>query len=211
MRAMKIVNAEEMREIDRVTIDEYGITSPVLMERAGLAVVGRIMDLCDPAQRVVVLSGGGNNGGDGLVVARNLHNKGLDVSVYLLSTPDRLSRDCKSQFTIAKKTGLKIYKGKLPGTGDLQNVVVVDAIIGTGLNKPVKEKIAGLIERVNDAENTVFAVDIPTGISSDDGKVIGAAIRADVTVTFGLPKLGHVLSPGAEHSGKLYIEDIGFP
>ncbi|GBE01707.1 bifunctional NAD(P)H-hydrate repair enzyme Nnr [bacterium BMS3Bbin06] len=208
---MKIVNAEEMREIDRVTIEEYGITSSVLMERAGLAVVGRIMDLCDPSKRVVVLSGGGNNGGDGLVVARNLHNKGLDVSVYLLSTTDRLSRDCKSQFTIAKKTGLKISEGILPGTGDLQNVVVVDAVIGTGLNKPVKEKIAGLIERVNDAGNTVFAVDIPTGISSDDGKVMGAAIRADVTVTFGLPKLGHVLSPGAEHSGKLYIEDIGFP
>ncbi len=208
---MKVVSASEMREIDRVTIEEIGIPSMVLMERAGLSVVKRIKERFSPDRQVVVISGGGNNGGDGLVVARNLFNEGWTVVVYLLSPLQRLSNDCMNQFKICEKIGLNIKVDRIPQKRELQNRIVVDAILGTGLNKSVREGIAEAIERINSVQSTVVAVDIPSGISSDTGEVMGSAVRADMTVTFGLPKLGHLLYPGRSYTGELFIEDIGFP
>jgi NAD(P)H-hydrate epimerase len=208
---MKIVNAQQMREIDRVTIEEYGIPSLVLMERAGLAVVRRVKELFDGSKKIIILSGGGNNGGDGLVVARNLHNEGWVVKVYLTSPIDRLSKDCRKQFEIAKKMGVKFFLERFPSSRDLSENLVIDALLGTGLGKPVRDDLASLVKKVNRNASKVLSVDIPTGISSDTGEIMGSAINADFTVTFGLPKLGHLLYPGAEYTGRLFIEDIGFP
>ncbi|NOZ25090.1 MAG: NAD(P)H-hydrate dehydratase [Nitrospirae bacterium] len=208
---MKIVNAEQMREIDRRTIEDYGIASAVLMERAGLSVAARVRENFDRSARVVVLAGSGNNGGDGLVVARLLHNEGWDVRVFLLSSPAKLSPDCLRQYETAGMMGVRVLAERLPALKDLRGSLVIDAMLGTGLNKPLRGDIAAAVERVNRAAADVVAVDIATGVSSDTGAVMGSAVRAGMTVTFGLPKAGHVLYPGAEHTGRLFVEDIGFP
>lgn len=207
---MKVVTAREMREIDRVTIQEYGIPSLVLMERAGLAVAARLKERFPP-RKVLVLCGSGNNGGDGLVVARNLHNWGYRVKTVILSDETRLSPDCAVQHGIAKKMGVPAQFAATLHPEDLHGAVVIDAVLGTGLSKSVTGDLAHVFGVVNRSGAPVFAVDIPSGISSDTGEILGEAVRAAFTVTFGLPKRGHVLHPGAAHAGMLFVEDIGFP
>ena len=207
---MKVVTADEMRSIDRRTIDEYGISSAVLMERAGLAVAERIRGLFE-RRKVIVIAGGGNNGGDGIVAARNLFNWGRNVRVLLLSREKKLSQDCRTQYTTARKLKVPLeFRTDIRGA-DLHSALVVDAIFGTGINKEVKPPVSGIISFLNRSGVPVLSVDIPSGISADNGRVMGEAVRADYTVTFGLPKIGHLLYPGAEHAGRLFVEDIGFP
>ena len=207
---MKIVNAEEMRSIDGKTIKEYGIPGPTLMERAGLAVATRIRELFDK-RKVLVLAGGGNNGGDGIVAARNLFNWGWNVKVLLMGKLNALSPDCLAQYRIAKEIGVPLEFRTSITDKDIHAAVVVDALLGTGINKPVLSPLAEVIDVLNKADNQVVSVDIPSGISSDDGQIKGTAVLADYTVTFGLQKYGHLLYPGAEHTGHLFVEDIGFP
>jgi hydroxyethylthiazole kinase-like uncharacterized protein yjeF len=207
---MKVVTAEQMRSIDRKTIQEYGMPGAVLMERAGLSVARKIRELFEK-RKVVVLAGGGNNGGDGIVVARDLHNRGWNVRVILMAKEGRLSADCLSQYRIAKKMGVPVtFRTSISNT-DLHSAVVVDAIFGTGLSKPVTSPLAEVVRFVNAAAVPVVSVDIPSGIFSDNGQVMGEAVRADYTITFGLPKVGHIIHPGAGCCGELFVEDIGFP
>lgn len=207
---MKVATSEEMRNIDKKTIEEYRIPASVLMERAGLSIAGRIKELFEK-KKVIILSGGGNNGGDGLVAARNLYNWGWNVKVLLMLKEDKLSPDCLAQYRIAKQLGVPIEFRTTLNEKDLHSAIVVDALLGTGINKPVTSPMSDLITFLNKSDVQVISVDIPSGISSDNGQVMGEAVRADYTVTFGLPKIGHVLFPGAEYTGKLFIEDIGFP
>lgn len=211
---MKVVTAAEMQEIDEKTIREPGISGLVLMERAGLAVVSKIKELFG-RKKVIVVSGAGNNGGDGMVIARNLHNEGWHVEVFLTAMPEDLKGDALSQYKTALKCGvlikpaeeLIIHKALI----FTRHSIIVDAILGTGLKKNVTGMLSEIINMLNQSAFPVISVDIPSGISSDNGQVMGNAVRAGYTVTFGLPKRGHFLHPGAEFSGKLFIEDIGFP
>ena len=207
---MKVVTAEEMRNIDRRTIEEYGLDGPVLMERAGVAVARRIRDLFD-RHKVVVIAGGGNNGGDGIVVARELFNHGWHTEVLLFSKEEKLSPDNLAQYRTARRMGVSVEFRTRISQRDLHGSIVVDALLGTGLDKPVTSSFAEAISFLNKADVKVVSVDIPSGISSDTGEVMGEAVRADYTVTFGLPKRGQLLYPGAEFTGKLFVEDIGFP
>lgn len=207
---MKVATSQEMREIDRITIEDYGIPSLVLMERAGLAVF-RIASELYPENRFLVLAGGGNNGGDGLVAARELHNCGKKVKVIILSNKKALSDDCEAQYKTALKFGVPVEFGDSLTSRDLHGSTVIDAVFGTGLSRPVQGKIARIFEFINSSDVPVVSVDIPSGISANTGEVMGTAVNADYTVTFGLPKRGHFLHPGAEYSGRLFIEDIGFP
>ena len=207
---MKVVTADEMRGIDRRTIDEYGVSSVVLMERAGLAVAERIRGLYEK-RKVIVLAGGGNNGGDGIVAARTLFNWGWNVRVFLLAHENKLSPDCLAQYRSAKKMRVPTEFRTAISGADLHSAVVIDSIFGTGIDRPVRKPVSDVISFLNRSGAPVVSVDIPSGISSDNGQVMGEAVRADCTVTFGLPKIGHLLHPGAEHAGKLFIEDIGFP
>ncbi|MBZ0156657.1 MAG: NAD(P)H-hydrate dehydratase [Alphaproteobacteria bacterium] len=207
---MKVATAQEMREIDRITIEEYGIPGPVLMERAGLAVARKVREFF-PRKKAVVLCGGGNNGGDGLVAARDLFNGGNAVQVFLLAKKGALSPDCAAQYRIAKKMGVPVTFCRTVEAEEFRDAVVIDALFGTGLGRPVQGELARLFSRVNATDVPVISVDIPSGISSDTGEVMGEAIAADYTVTFGLPKRGHLLYPGAGYAGALFVEDIGFP
>ncbi len=237
---LKVASAKEMQKIDRLAIKEYGIAGTILMERAGLAVVEKINELFlehrtqstehrlrttdNPpippllkggAGGIIILCGSGNNGGDGLVVARILHNQGRDVMVFLSAKPEDLKGDAKINYYTAVKFGVKIYPINKFLTRNLQlvtcNFIIIDALLGTGLNKDVRAPLSDAIKRVNKLKCPVISIDISSGISSDSGQIMGCAVRSQYTVTFGLPKRGHLLYPGAEYTGKLYIEDIGFP
>ncbi|MCX7913954.1 MAG: NAD(P)H-hydrate epimerase, partial [Thermodesulfovibrionales bacterium] len=206
---MKVVNSEEMKQIDKLTISDYGIPSLVLMERAGLAVASKIKEFFPP-KKVLIVAGRGNNGGDGLVVARILHNWGYRVKAIILANEEELSQDCKKQYEIARHFGFEIEFSQTPTERDLHEAIIVDAIFGTGLNKPINDSLLKIFSKINDSKMPVVAVDIPSGVSADTGEIFGNAIRATYTVTFGLPKRGHFLYPGAAFTGKLFIEDIGF-
>jgi len=203
-----------MREIDNRTIDEYGVPGLVLMERAGLAVVSRLKKLFN-TKRVVVIAGPGNNGGDGMVVARELHNEGWDVEAFLISRPEKIKGDALSQYNSAVKLGVRVRSAEelLARRSSIfrKHSVIVDAIFGTGLSKNMTGKILEVVQIINGSGLPVISVDIPSGISSDNGQVMGDAVKADYTVTFGLPKRGHLLYPGAGYAGNLVVEDIGFP
>ncbi len=218
---LKIATAEEMQEIDRATIEKYGLAGAILMERAGLSVVSRINDLFfNPPSpslplrhppKVIILAGGGNNGGDGLVIARVLHNQGREVEVCLTARPENLKGDAKTNYDTARKFGVRIYPISRFLKSRFSNALIVDALLGTGLSKEVREPLCSVIKKINGSASPVVSVDIPSGISSDTGLIMGSAVKAHCTLTFGLPKRGHFLYPGAGHTGKLYIEDIGFP
>lgn len=211
---MKVVTAQEMREIDAKTIERYCIPSTVLMERAGLAVASKIKEIFN-RKKIIVIAGSGNNGGDGLVVARNLYNEGWDVKVFLTSRPEDLKGDALLQYKVAVKFGVDIQPIKellvCQSPVLTRHSIIVDAILGTGLSKNVTGRLSAVITFLNKSNVPVVSIDIPSGISSDSGQIMGDAVRADYTVTFGLPKRGHLLYPGAEYAGKLFIEDIGFP
>ncbi len=199
-----------MRKIDLDTIEVYGIHGRVLMERAGVAVAARIRERYS-IRKVTVFAGSGNNGGDGLVVARELHNAGYNVKALIAGSRNRLNTDCRVQYDTARKMGVPMEFKTEAAPGDLHGALVVDAVFGTGLARPVAGKIAEAFGAINESPCPVVAVDIPSGVSADTGGVLGTAIKADTTVTFGAPKRGHLLHPGAGHTGRLYVEDIGFP
>ncbi|HSW63749.1 MAG TPA: NAD(P)H-hydrate dehydratase [Dissulfurispiraceae bacterium] len=207
---MKLATAEEMRLIDRETIGQYGIPSAVLMERAGLAVAEKVKAHY-PREKIVVLCGSGNNGGDGLVAARNLHAEGHRVTVHMVVHRESLSDECSAQLRIAESFGVPIVFAADLAAADLHGSVVLDAMFGTGLSKPLTGALSALVRLVNDVGVPIISVDISSGVSADTGEILGAAIRATQTVTFGLPKRGHVLRPGADYTGRLSVADIGFP
>jgi NAD(P)H-hydrate epimerase len=179
------------------------------MERAGLAVTRVVREMA--GHKVLVLAGSGNNGGDGLVAARNLHNLGYNVKVLLLGRGGGMSPDCRAQYRTARKMGVPMEFRERLRTADIHGATVVDALFGTGLGRDITGEVAASISLLNSTGAPVVAVDMPSGVSSDTGQVMGVAVRASATVTFGLPKRGHFLYPGADYRGKLHIEDIGFP
>jgi NAD(P)H-hydrate epimerase len=162
-------------------------------------------------RRAVILAGGGNNGGDGLVAARELLGAHWDVRVLLIGRRERLSPDCLAQLKTAEQAGVPVEFRSAISEKDLEGAVVVDAMLGTGLNKDIDGPRAKVVAVVNGSGSPVVSIDIPSGISSDSGQVMGIAVRAAHTVTFGLPKRGHLLHPGADYAGNLSVEAIGFP
>ena len=215
---MKLVTAGEMRELDRRAIKEVGIPSLVLMENAGRTtyqVLRREFPYLDG--EVAVLAGRGNNGGDGFVVARYLAQAGIPVVVFLLGQQDQVKGDARVNLDILAHHGLEVVE--VTEESHLNPMVhrlaradlIVDALLGTGLDKPVQGLLAALIDRVNHLRPPVLAVDIPTGLSADTGEVLGAALQAEVTVTYGWPKIGQVMTPGRDYVGRLWQVDISIP
>jgi hydroxyethylthiazole kinase-like uncharacterized protein yjeF len=215
---MKLVTAEHMRELDRRTIEDLGVASLVLMENAGRSTYQILRrefpGLTGP---VVVLAGRGNNGGDGFVVARYLANDGIPVIVFLVAARDQVRGDALVNLKILEKLDVEIEE--ILGEDRLNDVLhhmsraglVVDALLGTGLNSPVRGLFAEVIDRVNRTRTKVLAVDIPSGLSADTGDPLGLAVKADVTVTYGFPKIGQILPPGRDLVGRLWQVDISIP
>jgi len=214
---MKFCTAEEMRRLDHKTIFECGIPGVVLMENAGrgAAVLTRqyFGDLA--GRKIVVLCGRGNNGGDGLVMARIFHGWLAEVKVVLLAERGAVQGDARINLDIALNMGLEIVEVReeahLEGFDLGEADLIIDAILGTGLNTEVRGLYRRVIELVNQAAGPVVAVDVPSGLDADTGRILGAAIKADLTVTFGLPKVGLLLAPGENLAGRLEVVDIGIP
>jgi NAD(P)H-hydrate epimerase len=205
-----LVSAAQMRALDRHTIEELGVPGEVLMESAGRAVVPAVLAGLEPGDTVCVVCGPGNNGGDGLVVARHLHALGVPVRAALLA--ERLSGDAGAQLARARAAGVPIEgkRWRAPASG-----VIVDALFGTGLARALAGDARASVRRINAARSArpgavrVVAVDLPSGLDADTGQVLGAAVAADATVTFGLPKLGLAFEPGRALAGRIRVARIG--
>jgi len=212
---MKISSVSEMRAMDRTAIEKFGISGELLMESAGQAVCAAIRrEFGIQGRRFLVFCGIGNNGGDGLVIARRIHSDGGLVRVFLLGDPDNFKGAAKTNFAILSRLPVEVHRltsvvEAEEGLADCD--AVVDAILGTGITRDVTGLYREVIEAINASGKTVFSVDIPSGVNGDTGQVMGTAVRADYTVTFGLPKIGNMLFPGYELCGKLYVSHISFP
>jgi len=215
---MKIVTAAQMQALDRQAITEARIPSLTLMERAGAGVATALTQAFGPLQgkRVTVCCGKGNNGGDGFVVARLLKRQRVRVQVLLLAKPESLAGDarvmCRRFVRLAGTSAVQASPSAerirtLLGNSQL----IVDALLGTGLSAPVTGPYRTAIEAINDSGVPVTSVDLPSGIHADTGAILGAAVRATLTVTFAQPKLGLYLGAGIDHVGTVRITDIGIP
>ena len=216
---MYLVTASEMQQMDRQTIESFGIPGRVLMENAGLGATHVLLDQFDniTKKKVGVIAGRGNNGGDGFVIARYLAQKGSNVTVYLFAESARVKGDAAANLKLLMSLDISLIE--MPDeksflahkTGMCHQDVWVDALLGTGLKSDVKGYFKKIIEFINDLSKPVFSVDIPSGLNSDTGQVCGACIRAKATATFAFAKTGHIVFPGVEYTGNLEIIDIGIP
>lgn len=212
---MKIVTATEMQRIDESTITS-GITRQKLMKNAGYAIFELLKSVYGKnlkKMRVLVAAGKGNNAGDGFVTARYLHQYGVGVGVCLMESPNQFQGDTRTNFK-------KIQSQKIPmflfSPTHFQkelskSSLVLDALFGTGLHSKLKKNYRDFIHAVNLSHKEVVSIDIPSGIDGNTGKVMGEAIQATHTITFGLPKIGLMVPPGLDYVGKLHIQNIGFP
>jgi hydroxyethylthiazole kinase-like uncharacterized protein yjeF len=212
---MKVSSVREMRSLDREAAEKFGIPEEILMENAGEAAYRVIEKETGIRDRTfVVLCGVGNNGGDGLVVARKILSGGGTVKAFILGDPGKFGGAAKKNLEIAEQLPFEMRSVE---TADSIRAhiahadAVIDAIFGTGLTRNVKGLYREVIDLVNEKGRQVFSLDIPSGIDGDTGNVLGAAIQADSTITFGLPKRGNILYPGYEHCGTLYVSHISFP
>ena len=210
--------ADEMRELDRRAIEEYGIPGVVLMENAGRAAAHEVAKIIPRAakRKVLIFCGKGNNGGDGFVIARHLHNQGVAVKVYLTGSAAHLlegTGDAQTNLRIILNMGLGVRE--IHAAGDvprrMRAGVIVDALLGTGISGEVREPFRTIIRGINRSRIPVLAVDTPSGLSCDTGEVLGEAVIASRTVTFAAPKKGFFTKDGPRHVGKLVVADIGMP
>jgi NAD(P)H-hydrate epimerase len=213
---MKIASAEEIKNIDRRAIREFGIPGPVLMENAASALMAEMEAFFDglSGMRVAIICGKGNNGGDGLALARRLNIRGVPVRVALLAPFRDVAGEAKVNLSVLQKMNIELVpNASAPLLKEMLawSDIVVDALLGVGLSSPLKGRYADAVELINSSGRPVAAVDIPTGIHADTGAVMGAAVRADLTVTMALLKRGLVLQPGAGHAGVVRVADIGIP
>src|SRR5712691_8776740 len=216
---MRVLNSAQMREADRRTIEEIGISSLVLMENAGRQVVAAMeamyTDIGD--RQVAVLCGRGNNGGDGLVVARTLLQRGVDVAVFLIGTVSDVRGDARINLEVLSRLGLTAVEiadsqaWELHFSEVTDCTLIVDAIFGTGLNAPLSGLIETVVADVNASGIPVVAIDLPSGLSADSAEPIGDSIEAAMTVTLAAPKLPLVLPPAETRAGDIVIADIGIP
>jgi hydroxyethylthiazole kinase-like uncharacterized protein yjeF len=208
---LKLAAAAQIREMDRRTIEEYGVPSIVLMENAALRVVDVIAERFGPlkGKRIAVVCGKGNNGGDGLAIARHLATRfEAAVAVHLAADPSEYEGDAETNYKMAQAFGLdmRLFPDLYRGVD-----LLVDALLGTGIHGGVEGDLAETINAMNDEGCPIVSVDVPSGLNADTGEVAGACVKATLTVTFALPKLGLLLYPGAAQVGELIVADIGMP
>lgn len=214
----KIITAAQMQALDLRTISEAHIPATTLMERAGMGVVSCLEQRWGPVRgkTVTVICGKGNNGGDGFVAARLLRRRHATVRVLAATPTSELSRDAATMYKQfvrgAGKSSVHLYTSKAQAQALLQDSdILVDALLGTGLSAAVTGRYAEAIDSINDAGRPVVAVDLPSGLHADTGTILGRAIRASLTVTFGLPKLGLYQNDGIDLAGEVALVDIGIP
>ena len=232
-----ITDAKEAKQIDNISINEIGIPSLVLMERAALGVVEEIekvygelsanacvkrktednflnsqrckksAELKNVNSKILVVAGMGNNGADGVAAARMLEHDGIKTAIKLVGNIEHASEEMKKQLEIAKNLGISFVTDMKKNEYD----IIVDAIFGIGLSREITGEYREIIEKINGSNSYIVSVDISSGVDATGGKILGTAVKADMTVTFGNLKRGMLLFPGAVYSGEIKVKDIGFP
>ena len=216
---MKLVTAEQMRGLDNAAINSFNVPSLELMENAGRRTVEVMLEKYgDPLGRTVaVFAGPGNNGGDGLVIARLLAARLARPVVFLLVPADKLKGDPAVNYSRLLEVPVKIIEIRNEEELHTAAIIlkqcwtVVDGLFGTGLTRPISGIFAAAVQIMNEAPGPVIAVDIPSGLNTDTGETLGTCVQADLTVTFGQAKIGQVIHPGREYTGRLKVVDIGIP
>lgn len=217
MTQMKILDAQQMRSIDRRATERFGIPSIVLMENAAIAVVDAIRGHYPDADRAAIFCGTGQNGGDGLAVARLLENRGIVPVVVIVGERARFAGDARTNLEICERLGLPIYDITTPG--EIEDAIahvadadlLVDAIFGTGLNRPPAGLHAETIRAIAEMRIPLLALDMPSGANASSGVPFEPCVKAEVTVTFAAPKLCHIFNPTAAYCGKIVVADISIP
>ena len=216
---MKAVTSKQMKDIDLSTTARFGVPSMLLMENAGATVADVAMSEFRTV-RPVIVCGKGGNGGDGFVAARHLAMQGVPCRVFLLSSIEELTGDTQTNFGVLAKgfSGfVELHVGANDQTmNDLSRAIqscdlIIDCLLGTGLSNAPESYLSQAIELINSVSAPVLSCDIPSGVDGSTGKVPGLAVKATVTCTFGLPKIGHLLFPGAMNVGRLMLTNVGFP
>ncbi|MEW5806713.1 MAG: NAD(P)H-hydrate dehydratase [Acidobacteriota bacterium] len=216
---MKILTSEQMKNIDRRTIQDFAIPGVVLMENAGIKAVQFLIESIKDihSREILILCGSGNNGGDGFVVARHLFNLGLLPHVVLIGDSKKIKGDALTNFRILMKMGIEVQEIKTEKAWEKFKAglpcfnLIIDALLGTGLEGPPRGLHRKVIADINGAEADVVAIDIPSGLSGSTCKVEGEAVRADCTVTFCCPKIPHIFPPAEHYVGQLEVADISIP
>ena len=209
---MKVCYSNEMKKIDEIAIHKAGIPGIVLMENAGITCIGEIQKTYNNLEglKVAIFCGKGNNGGDGFVIARHLHNKKCDVTVYLTCGKD-FSEDARINFDIIKSMGLNVIELIQPPHNLNQYDLIIDAIFGTGIKGEITGLNYDVINEINAAQVYTLSVDIPSGIDSDSGEICSVCVKANKTVTFAAYKAGLLMYPGADYAGDITVADISIP
>jgi NAD(P)H-hydrate epimerase len=200
------VTADEMEELDQVAVDEVGLRVLQMMENAGRILAWHVREIRDKRDRVIVVAGNGGNGGGGMVCARHLKNRGIQVQVLLDRSPDELSGVAATQYRILKAMNISITTDVKQCFKSASQYVVVDALIGYGLKGAVRTPTNEIITTLNGQADTIVSLDVPSGIDPTTGEVLGGAVTPDRTVTLELPKTGLDSIPGT-----LYLADISVP
>jgi len=215
---LPILNNDGMREADRHTIEDLGVPGMVLMENAATGVVDAIREVFPDARRILILCGPGNNGGDGFAAARHLHNGGLDVQLCLVGAPARLTPDAATNLRLAEAFGVPMAVIEDDDLSPIEGLLddeptdlVVDALLGTGTDRPLAGRYAALVELVEASGLPVVAVDVPTGLNGSSSAIPGPHLPADLTVTFASLKICHSLPPACIACGEVAVVDIGIP
>lgn len=211
-----LYRAEQVRELDRRAIEEFGIEGFQLMRRAAAAAFNALLEQWPQSRHLIVFAGTGNNGGDGYVIAGLARDHGLNPEVVQLGDPSSLRGDALLAWQFAEQRGVPISsfdRQAILGNGSYppEHTVIVDALLGTGLDRPVSGQYAEAIDTINDLPFPVLAVDIPSGLASDTGNVLGTAVQAELTVTFIGLKQGLLTSSGVDVCGRLLFSDLGVP
>ncbi len=217
----KALTREEMRELDRKAIEEYKIPGIVLMENAGRNVAEEVLQMIDNPQKVkvAILCGKGNNGGDGFVVARHLHNHSISLNVFLVAKISDILKDGDAGTNLQILLNMKISVKEILDISGVNSIlkelynynILADALFGTGLSGDVREPFKTLINGVNNLNKPIISVDIPSGLDCNTGKILGATIQATKTVTFAVAKKGFYLNDGPSYTGKVIVSDISIP
>lgn len=210
------LSRDEVREVDRVAIEEFELPGVVLMENAGRGTVDVLLEHAVRG-RVVVCCGKGNNGGDGFVIARHLENRGCDVRVLLFADPGELTADAAINRRVLQHAGtpVRVFAGSVePRELDAEFQAagwIVDALLGTGVQGRVRAPFDTVIDRINAARAKVLAVDLPSGLDCDTGEPLGACVQAELTATFVARKQGFDNPEADEFTGEVHVVDIGVP
>lgn len=210
-RIPSVLTREQVRDVDRRALDEYGLSGLVLMENAGRNAAEWLQSLGIDG-RVVICCGKGNNGGDGFVMARHLENAGIDVRVLLAVLPTSFSGDAAVNLHVLQKSDVSLVLPPIDWDGELaQADWIVDALLGTGTQGVVREPYVSAIASINRVSRKVFAVDLPSGLDCDSGQALGCCVRANYTATFVARKPGFDIPGAAEWTGQVRVLDIGVP